>query len=267
MRGEDLLLVEHVQVDHRAAHVEVPADERADLRARRVVSPHAGVHVELQRRGVAVAALHLCHRVSDGRRRVSARPDETRIGIRAVGDGRARVAAVRRRADCVAHADRRGPREDAGDHVEPGRRGLLLDEPRERLRNAPGVVVGARAAAAEARDAVQHEARGLRVREVRLQQVPQLLPAEPAFLHDALLDCGERIGHRRQRGAVDAHVVVLHAAVGDIASLLDGAVAEQIQRQFGEDVLVVRQMEVDSFGGDLDGAAQVRFETRPQLVD
>ena len=166
----------------------------------------------------------------------------------------------------LAHEKRPGIR------LKPPGVGFCFDQLGEEAGNAHGVVVGDGAAVTVARGPLHQQARPFAVvaGPVALQIALQLRPAQalrrqaPLAL-DPMRARGEGVGHGRQRRAIHAHVVIVHAARRGIQPALDRAVAEQVEHQFREDVAHVSQVEVNALGSDLDGAAQVGSEALPQL--
>ena len=155
----------------------------------------------------------------------------------------------------------------AGDHIAAAGRRVLFDEPGEYLGNPGGPFIAARITPAVSVGLLQHEPFAWGVGEVGGKERIEFTPSHSLLVDDALLDRGERIGHRRQGGRVDAHVVELDAAVADVAALLDRPVAKEVQHQLRLVFPLVIQMEIDSLRRAEDGAAEVVDEAIPKRIE
>ena len=253
---QELLLTEHIEIHEGAAPVAVGADEGLHLLDALGLPGQTRVELHLQGHGVAPVALDR----EDGHglgRGGAGMATEAGIRVGAVGDGLAGVAAVGGGAHGLTQANGVGPGEQAGDEVEAARGGGLLDQITEQVGELDGVLVGPGVAAAETRHRLQHEADGLGVGVVVVEDLEQLLPGEAPLLVHALLQGGEGVSHRGQGGTVDAHVVVIDAPVADVATAVDGVAHEQIEGELGLHAVHEPQVDVEPLADAVEGQAHV----------
>jgi len=130
-------------------------------------------------------------------------------------DGVPGVSAIGCCAQHLAHRNCVRPRKVPGDHVVARRRRPGFDGIHKGTGDAHRPFIGARAAAAKARNVMHHETRllALGARPIRVDQIRKACPREPVLLLHPLFDRGKRIGHCGQRRSVQPEIDVFHSMV------------------------------------------------------
>ena len=104
-------------------------------------------------------------------------------------------------------------------------------------------------------------------RPIGVKMAHQLGPTQAPFLFDASFHRRKGVCRGRQRCAVHAQVVELHAPVRSVQSAFDRAITEQVQHEFGEHLVHVFHVKIKALGQHPDCASQVFFEAPPERLD
>ena len=128
----------------------------------------------------------------------------------------------------------------------------------------PAVAQGVTAAVAGAVEHKLADILAVLILVVGLQVLVQLLEGDFLFLLAALLQSGEAVSRHRKAAAVHTHVVEVGAAVGDVHTLVDKAVLEQIEDQLRLALALILQMVHDAAAGGIHRKGQMLFKDGKQ---
>ena len=235
MRLHKRLLGQAVEVDERAAHVVVYMYQRYQRVYAAFLVQHVGIHVQMQRRRVAVARLHHSHgRGLQGGREGVVRAREARIRLVGMAYRVAEEPAVRRCRQLPAVGKHLAVREHARRNGQAvlGRAAALAGL-HEAVAYAHRPLVSQRVRRAKALDVLHHQAHGLGVFPVAIQRTEQLVPSDSAFVHYALFYGRKRVRHGGKAYAVDVQVEYVHSALRAVQPPLHAAVHERVHDHLG----------------------------------
>ena len=189
-------------------------------------------------------------------------------------DGFALLAAVGGSLQNGAQQNGVGPGEEAGNKVDLLGIVLMLTDqipnqigPQILDLHCPFVTQGLTAAVARGGEHHLTDILTVFALIVGIQHLGKLCVSHTLFFVDALLAGGKAVGNHGDTAAVDTHIVVVGTTVGDVDTLLDEAVLEQIEDQFGLALGLVGQMVDDTGAGSIYGDLQMLLILSPQRID
>ena len=272
MRFEYLLGIDDVYIEQGVAGVDNAANHRAHFIHALGVVCNAVIDFELHRRGVAVAGLDRRDGIAHcGDCAVLA---EAAVGVCTVVYRFAHFSAVRRCLENRAEQNRIRPREEAGDEVDVlGIILVLLDKVAHKLcpelRDSDRPLVAEGVAAAVALAVEHHAADVLAVIAliVRIKILRKLCIGQAVLTVNALFTCGEAVRDDCKAAAVNAHIVVIRTAIGDVDALFDKPVLEQIEDKLRLALGLIAKMVDDAAPCRVDGNLQMLLVCFPKHVN